>query len=53
MTVISRLFDQAVLLVEYLYNSIEYQRRLNIMSTLIDDNTKVKEMLKEESLKLD
>ena len=53
MIVTSRLFDQAVLLVGQLYNSIGYQGKLNILSTLIDNNTKVKEILKEESLKLD
>ena len=50
---ISRLFDQAVLLVGQVYNSIGYQRRLNILLALINNNTKVKEILKEESLKLD
>ena len=50
--VISRLFDQAVLPAGQAYNSIGYQRRLNILSALIDNNTKVKEILKEESLKL-
>lgn len=51
--VISRLFDQAVLLVGHVYNSIGYQRKLNILSVLIENGTKVKEMLKEESLNLD
>ena len=50
---ISRLFDQAVLLVAQVYNSIGIQRRLNMLSALIDGNTKFKEILKEESLKLD
>ena len=50
--VISRLFDQAVLPVGQAYNSIGYQGRLNILSGLIDNNTKVKEILKEESLNL-
>ena len=50
--VISRLFDQAVLLVGQACNSIGYQRRLNILSALIDNNTKFKEILKEKSLKL-
>ena len=40
-TVISRLFDQAALLVVQVYNSIGSQRRLNILSPLIDSNTKV------------
>ena len=50
---ISRLLDLAVLLVGQVYNFIGYQRRLNILSVLIDNNTKIKEKLKEESLKLD
>ena len=50
---ISRLFDQAVLLVAQVYNSIGIQRRLNMLSALIDGNTKFKEILKGESLKLD
>ena len=50
---ISRIFDQAVLLVGQVYNLVVYQRRLNILSALIDNKTKVKEILKEESLKLD
>ena len=50
---ISRIFDQAVLLVGQVYNLVVYQRRLNILSALIGNKTKVKEILKEESLKLD
>ena len=50
---ISRLFDLAVLLVRQVYNFTGYQRRLNILSVLIDNNAKIKEDLKEESLKLD
>ena len=41
-TVISRLFDQAALLVVQVYNSTGSQRRLNILSPLKDNNTKVK-----------
>ena len=51
--VISRLFDQAVLLVGQKYNSIGYQERMNILSALTDNNTNVNEILKEELLKLD
>ena len=51
--VISRLFDQAVLLVGQKYNSIGYQERMNILSALIDNNTNVNDILKEESLNLD
>ena len=53
MIMISRIFDQAVLLVGQVYNLVVYQRRLNILSALIDNKTKVKEILKEDSLKLD
>ena len=53
MIVISRTFDQAVLFVGQVNNSIEFQIRLSILSALIDNNAKVKEILKEESLKLD
>ena len=51
--VISRLFDLTTLLVGQVDNSIGYQRRLNILSVLIDNNAKIKEILKEESLTLD
>lgn len=50
---ISRLFDLTTLLVGQADNSIGYQRRLNILSVLIDNNAKIKEILKEESLTLD
>ena len=53
MIVISRLFDQAVLLVGQKYNSIGYQERMNILSALTDNNTNANEILKEASLKLD
>ena len=43
--VISRLFDQALLLVRQAYNSIGYQKRLNMLSALIDNNIKVKKIL--------
>ena len=35
------------------FNSVAYQRRLNVLNTLIDDNVKVKEILKEPMLNLD
>ena len=53
MIIFSRLFDQATLLVGQVYNPVGYQRRLNILLTLIDNSTKDKGMLKEDSLKLD
>ena len=53
MIIFSRLFDQATLLAGQVYNPVGYQRRLNILLTLIDNSTKDKGMLKEDSLKLD
>lgn len=53
MIIFSRLFDQATLLVGQVYNPVGYQRRLNILLTLIDNSSKDKGMLKEDSLKLD
>ena len=50
---IFRLFDQAVLVVGQVFNFIRYLKRLNILPALIDNNTKIIEILKEESLKLD
>ena len=51
--VTSRLFDQAVLVVGRVYNSTGYQSRLNILPALTENNTKVKEILREGSFKLD
>ena len=51
--VTSRLFDQAVLVVGRVYDSTGYQSRLNILSALTDNNTKVKKILREGSFKLD
>ena len=50
---VSRLFDKTICLIGQVFHSIGYQRRLNILSALIDNNNKVKEILKEESLRLD
>ena len=36
-----------------MFNSVAYQRRLSVPNTLIDDNVKVKEILKEPMLNLD
>jgi len=44
---ISSLFERCTLLVEQSFNSTSYQRRLNILSTLIDSSGKV--ILKEQS----
>ena len=46
------LFEQTILLVGQVFNSLAYQRRLNVLNTLIDNNVKVKEMLKEPMLNL-
>ena len=36
-----------------MFNSVAYQRRLNVLNTLIDNNVKVKEILKEPMLNID
>ena len=46
---IASLFEQTILLVIQAYNSLAYQQRMNIIFTLIDNNTKVKEILKEQA----
>ena len=47
------LFEQTVLLTAQTYNFLAYQRRMNVLSKLIPNSTKVKEILKEQSLELD
>ena len=47
------LFEQTILLVGQGLNSVAYQRRLNVLNTLIENNVKVKEILKEPMLNLD
>ena len=50
---IASLFEHTVLLVGQVFNSVAYQRRLNVINTLIKNNVKVKEILKEPVLNLD
>ena len=50
---IALVFEQTILLIGQAFNSLAYQRRLNILSTLIDNNTRVKEILKEQTLEID
>ena len=47
------LFEQTILLVGQGLNSVAYQRRLNVLNTFIENNVKVKEILKEPMLNLD
>ena len=47
------LFEQIFLFIGQAFNSVTYQRRLNVLNTLTDNGTKVKGILKERSLKLD
>ena len=50
---VANLPKQTVLLNAQTYNSLLYQRHMNVLSMLISNSTKVKEVLKEQSLKLD
>ena len=50
---IASLFEQTILLVGQAFNSVAYQRRLNVLNTLIDNSVNVKEILKEPMLNLD
>ena len=43
---------QTVLLTAQTYNSLAYQRRMNVLSTLIKNSTKVQKILREQSLEL-
>ena len=49
----ANLFEQTVLLTAQTYNSLAYQCRINVLLTLDPNSTKVKEILKEQSLELD
>ena len=46
------MFEQSILLKVQAFNAITYQRRLNILNTLIDNRIKTKEILKERILDL-
>ena len=49
----SSLFEQTALLIAQTYNSVAHHRRANILSTLIDNQTKVKEILRDQSDEMD
>ena len=53
LTMVSNLFEQTMLLVGQAFQSITYYRRHNILSTLIDNPSKVKEILKNADATLD
>ena len=46
-------FERITLLIIQSFNLLIYQRRLNILSTLTDNNTRVKEIPKQETLEMD
>ena len=50
--VIYNLFEQTMLLIEQAFHSIPYYHRQNILSTLIDNPSKVKEILKDSDMAL-
>ena len=49
---VSQYFEQVMLLLGQTHNTIYYYRRENILSTLIDSNTRVKDILKSQSKEL-
>ena len=53
LTMVSNLFEQTMLFVGQTFQSITYYRRHNILSTLIDNPSKVKEILKNADATLD
>ena len=50
---VASLFEQTVLSTAQTYNSLAYQRRMNVFSTFIPNSTKVKEILQKQALELD
>ena len=53
MTAISSLFKETMLLIGQAFHSVTYYRRQNILSTLIDNPSKVKEILRDPDMTLD
>ena len=53
MTAISSSFEQLMLLIGQAFYSVTYYRRHNILSTLIDNPSKVKEILRDPDMALD
>ena len=47
---LSKQFEQTILLVGQVFNSVAYQRYINVLNLLKDNNVKVKEALKEPML---
>ena len=47
---LSKQFEQIILLVGQVFNSVAYQRYINVLNLLKDNNVKVKETLKEPML---
>ena len=45
----AEVFDQAILMLSQVFNNVAYHRRENVLSTLIDSSSKVKEILKVKS----
>ena len=50
---IAFLYEQTILLVGQAFNLLAYQREVNILSILIDNNMRIKEILKEQTLEMD
>ena len=50
---IALFFEQTVFLVSQAFNSLDDQRRLRQSSTLVDNNARVKEVLREQTLEMD
>ena len=45
---IATLLEQSVMLIDQAFNSVTYHRQLNILSTFIDNSTKIKDIIKEQ-----
>ena len=42
------LLEQSVMLIDQAFNSVTYHRHLNILSTFIDNSTKIRDIIKEQ-----
>ena len=47
------LFEQTILLVSQAYKSLAYQQRMNILSTIIENNTKATKILRQQAKNVD
>ena len=45
---IATLLEQSVMLIDQAFNSVTCHRQLNILSTFIDNSTKIKDIIKEQ-----